>query len=101
MQAKDVVKIDAEGIEANLLYAASDLIKRDKPTLVIEVLPEAENLGTVISNLAAEVGYKIHIVPAYRSDKIVQVSVKDFTSRTPGKYHSKDVVLSLRDRLLP
>jgi hypothetical protein len=64
------------------------------------VLPEAEKLGALLSNLAIEVGYVIHVVPAYRSDEIVQIPAKQFTSKVPSKYHSKDVVLSLRKQLL-
>jgi FkbM family methyltransferase len=100
LQGKDLIKIDAEGIEAQLLMAAHEAIRRDKPTLVIEVLPEAEKLGAVLSKLAMEVGYVIHVVPAYRSDEIIHFPAEQFTSKIPSKYHSKDVVLSLRKRLL-
>lgn len=100
MTGKDLIKIDAEGIEAQLLTAAMSGITRDKPTLVVEVLPEAEKLGLLLSSIAKENGYVIHVIPAYRSNEIVQIPAEQFTSKIPGKYHSKDVVLSIRKRLL-
>jgi FkbM family methyltransferase len=95
MEGRDLVKIDAEGIEAELLAAASGAILQNKPTLVIEVLPEAQKLGGVLSHLAQAAGYTIHIIPSYGSDKIIKVPAAEFTSATPGTYNSKDIVLSL------
>lgn len=90
----DLLKIDAEGIEEKLLVAAYDILLKNKPTLVIEVLPEAERLAELLKALAPAAGYSIYIIPGYGSDKIVQIDAQAFSSRVPRRYHSKDVVLS-------
>ncbi len=97
MEGRDLVKIDAEGIEAQLLLSARDAILKNKPTLVIEVLPEAENLGAMLSKIAIEAGYSIYIVPEFGSDELVPMAPLEFSSKTPQRFNSKDVVLSLSD----
>lgn len=90
----DLIKIDAEGIEAELLESVTDLLLQRKPTLVIEVLPEAERLGALVAELAEMVGYLINIIPAYGTDKIVSVPAGEFSSSVPRRFNSKDIVLS-------
>lgn len=90
----DLLKIDAEGIEEKLLVAAYDILLKNKPTLVIEVLPEAERLAELLKALAPAAGYSIYIVPGYGSDKIVEIDAETFSSRSPRRHRSKDVVLS-------
>ena len=85
MEGRDLVKIDAEGIEGQLLLAARDSILKNKPTLIIEVLPEAENLGATLSEIATSVGYNIYVIPEYGSDTLVPVAPKEFSSK---KRHS-------------
>jgi len=93
-RGKDLIKIDAEGIEAGLLAAGWDVITAELPALVIEVLPEAEKLAALIRRLVSELGYQIQIVPAYGSDRIVSVEGALFRSTTPATHNSKDVVLT-------
>jgi len=97
VEGRDLIKIDAEGIEAQLLIAARDQILRHKPTLVIEVLPEAENLGATLREIAISAGYSIYIVPEFGSDTLVSVAPQEFSSKTPQRFNSKDVMLSLSD----
>ena len=94
---RDVIKIDAEGIEAALLSAIRDVLIATRPALLIEVLPEAARLGELIADLAREASYIIYIVPEYGSDVIVPVSPDNFTADLPRRYRSKDVVLSIRE----
>ena len=94
---RDLIKIDAEGIEATLIGNIRAMLLRDRPTLMVEVLPEATRLAALLSELAAEAGYRIHVLPAYGSDRVVTVEAADFTAATPATHHSKDVVLSVRD----
>ena len=94
---RDLIKIDAEGVEAELLTASMPVLAERRPALVIEVLPEAARLARVIAELARAYGYVINVIPAYGSDLIVQVNPDDFTAGTPAKYKSKDVVLATHD----
>jgi FkbM family methyltransferase len=91
---RDLIKIDAEGIEAELLGAIHDRLLESRPVLLVEVLPEARRLGDYLAALARTAGYLIHIIPEYGSDTIVTVSPDHFTAELPGRYNSKDVVLS-------
>ena len=92
----DLVKIDAEGIEAELLRGARDALVRHKPTLLVEVLPEATQLGQIIAELARDAGYTIFVIPEYGDEQIVAVAPDVFSSAVPQRHRSKDVVLSVR-----
>jgi FkbM family methyltransferase len=92
----DLIKIDAEGIEAALLQSASDEIARNRPTVVIEVLPESHGLAALIGEIAVRCGYTLNVIPAYGSDRIVQVDPTRFRADTPRETHSKDIVLAHR-----
>ena len=93
-EGADLIKIDAEGIEAALLADIRTLLVKKRPILLIEVLPEAVRLGEFLASLAIEAGYNIYVLPEYGSDRIVTVPAAAFTSDLPQRYHSKDVVLS-------
>jgi FkbM family methyltransferase len=95
-EGRDLIKIDAEGIEFELLASVQDLMVASKPTLLIEILPEAKKLGRFLSELAADVGYDIYVLPEYGSNKIVSADVGHFTSSVPQRFNSKDVVLSVK-----
>ena len=92
---RDLIKIDAEGIEEALLSDIRPLLVRDRPTLVIEVLPEATRLGAMLASLAVEAGYSIYVPPQYGSDTVVRVEAGSFSAEVPRRYHAKDVVLSV------
>ena len=77
-----------------MLGAVRDLLLAERPSLLVEVLPEARKLGTFLAALARDAGYVISIVPEYGSDRIVTVLPEQFTSDLPQRFHSKDVVLS-------
>ena len=91
---RDLMKIDAEGIEYQLLMAISDVLVSQRPTLLIEVLPEATLLGTLIRDLAKRARYTIFIIPAFGSDTIVRIAPEEFSSNILPAYNSKDVVLT-------
>ena len=91
----DLVKIDAEGIEAELLGGARATILAQRPTLMIEVLPEAVRLGAMLAELARDAGYTIFVVPEYGDERIVAVPHDAFTSAVPQRHRSKDVVLAM------
>jgi FkbM family methyltransferase len=92
---RDLIKIDAEGIEHALLTAAMPVLVKTRPTIIVEILPESTRLATIISRLAREAGYLINVVPEFGSEKITVVGPEDFTATLPQRYHSKDVVLTV------
>lgn len=92
---RDLIKIDAEGIEAALLGDIRALLIERRPTLLVEVLPEAERLGALLAALAIEAGYQIHILPEWGSDRVVTVPAAAFNAGLPRTFNSKDVVLSV------
>jgi FkbM family methyltransferase len=96
IEGRDLIKIDAEGVECQLLSSAWDHLAGHRPTIVVEVLPEAVELGKLLDKLAADCGYRIQVVPAYGSDLLVDVPAGAFDSATPARYHSKDVILTAR-----
>jgi FkbM family methyltransferase len=96
LAGRTLIKIDAEGIEAELVTAAWDMLLHDRPDLLIEVLPEARHLGEVLARLAQAAGYRVFALPEYGRDSIVEVDPAHFTADVPGRYHAKDVVLTTR-----
>jgi FkbM family methyltransferase len=90
---RDLIKIDAEGIEVELLTSARDIILASRPTLLIEVLPEAAVLGKALAALAKDGGYTITIIPEYGRDTDIVVASDSFSSDLPRRYNSKDVLL--------
>jgi FkbM family methyltransferase len=91
---RDLIKIDAEGVEHALLTAAMRSIARDRPTIVVEVLPEAERLGQTIADIAQRYDYVITVVPAYGSNTPISIRATEFSSTTPSRFKSKDVILT-------
>ena len=71
-----------------------DQIARNRPTMVIEVLPESGKFASLIAKPASAHDYKINVIPAYGSEKIVVVDPDQFDARTPQRNKSKDVVLA-------
>src|SRR5690606_30076722 len=69
----DLIKVDAEGVEAELIESAFDTLASSRPTMIVEVLPESRNLAAVLTRLAKAADYRITIVPAYGGHKITDV----------------------------
>ena len=91
---RDLIKIDAEGIEFELLSGSLPELLAGGPTLLLEVLPEAKKLGQLVAEIADAGGYMIYVLPEYRLDAPVLVPSKSFTSATPETFYAKDVLLS-------
>lgn len=94
LRGRDLVKIDAEGLEFALLSAARDILIVERPTLLIEVLPESIQLGTMLAELARDAGYEILIIPEWGTADALRVDPDQFTSSLPKLHRSKDVLLS-------
>ena len=97
----DLVKIDAEGIEASLIRGAWSQILIDRPILLLEVLPGAETLVTAVQDLLG-LGYLIRSggwrEPGYLSPTLVN-SVT--TSTSWGESRDWLLVPNEKQRLLP
>lgn len=90
----DLIKIDAEGIEAGLLAAGWKTLTQRLPILVLEILPEAKDLAGLVRKLAFDHGYQIHVVPSYGTEQIVTIDATEFSSLLPARYNSKDIILT-------
>jgi len=91
---RDLVKVDAEGIEYQLLASVRDVLLSERPTLLIEVLPESRMLGEFLAAIARDAGYRIVIVPEWGSAKPIAVDPDTFTASLPARFNSKDVLLT-------
>ena len=49
IEGRDLIKIEAEGIEHELSTAAMPYIEQHKPAIVVEVLPESQKLAALIA----------------------------------------------------
>jgi FkbM family methyltransferase len=91
---RDLIKIDAEGIEAALIESAWDIVVQDRPTLLIEVLPESTQLGALLARLATEARYHIQVLPEWGSETAVIIAPEEFDATVPQRHRSKDVLLT-------
>jgi FkbM family methyltransferase len=90
---RDLIKIDAEGIEVDLLRAVRDVLIAEKPNLLIEVLPSSPELAAFLVTLAKEAGYQLIILPEWGADRPVKVAPEDFTLAMMHQNNSKDLLL--------
>jgi FkbM family methyltransferase len=61
-----LIKIDVEGWEWDVICGATDLIKRERPTLIVEILPDdprTQRAATI--ELICGLGYKAEQITAY------------------------------------
>lgn len=89
----DLIKLDCEGAEHRLLSAIRPLIAERRPTLVVEVLPYATDLAALLAAFSHDYGYRIHVVPAWGTDRIWPVPPEQFSAAAPERLKSKGVIL--------
>lgn len=94
IRGRDLIKLDAEGIEYQLLSSVRDALVAERPTLLIEVLPESRRLGEFLATLARDAGYRIVIVPEWGTAGPVTVEPDAFSAALPARWNSKDVLLT-------
>jgi FkbM family methyltransferase len=94
-EGRDLIKIDAEGIEAALLSEIRPMLAARRPTLLIEVLPDSARLGALLREIAVDCGYGIYALPEYGRDDVVAIDPAAFSSASPAGFNAKDVVLSV------
>lgn len=98
-RGRDLIKIDAEVIEAALLSSAREIIVAQRSELLVEVLPQSNLLAALLRDLAEQVGYRIVIIPNWGSDRLIPVAARDFSADLPKRYNSKDVLLTAAEGL--
>lgn len=57
----DLIKIDTETTEPSVLEGASDVLQRDRPDLIFEVLP-GQGTGTALTRQLKPLGYKFYLL---------------------------------------
>ncbi len=92
---RGAIKIDAEGIEAELLAAAREELRAGRPALLLEVLPEAENLAALIREMAQALGYTISVLPEWCRLPIAEIAPGEFSAAVPKRHNSKSVALTV------
>ena len=90
---RDLIEIDAEGVEVDLLRAVRDILIVEKPNLLIEVLPSSPELAAFLMALAKEASYRLIILPEWGADRPLTVAPEDFTLAMMSQNNSKDLLL--------
>lgn len=68
----DLIKLDIEGLEADVLAAAESEIATSRPRIFVEIQPEATKLAELISRWEHDHGYRVN--PLGRYDLILEPS---------------------------
>ena len=97
VRGRDLIKIDAEGIEFALLDSAKEWITSAAPSLVVEVLPGSHKLVALIRELCLQAAYDCYIVPSYGSDALWKLSGQSLHEDMMPQHRSKDVILTRMD----
>jgi FkbM family methyltransferase len=85
----DLIKIDVEGLEADLLNAVMPTLVQNRPTIFIEVLPDNMPLRSLIERLRDEGLYNVFCIGG---DQVLSADLSDH--RHPLGGHLRDVVLT-------
>ncbi|HSX38024.1 MAG TPA: FkbM family methyltransferase [Chlamydiales bacterium] len=87
----DVIKLDAEGEEANILRGASQLIRRCKPMIIFESFREVDNASAALERfrLLADLGYTFFQTVFVRNENgneyAIQIVWEDALSSSPNQ----------------
>jgi FkbM family methyltransferase len=91
----DLIKLDVEGYEARLLGSAWEQIRKNRPTIVVEVLRKVPRLREQIAELHAD-GY---LAFAIGEDSLHLLTRDELTRDAPlPRYGSRDVILVPSER---
>jgi len=85
----DLMKIDVEGLEADLLGAAMDILIQNRPVIFVEVLDQNHRLKELINRLQADGIYKVYRI---LDNGIAPITISADAQSFGGKL--RDVILS-------
>jgi FkbM family methyltransferase len=95
----DLVKLDVEGQEHALLAAGLDLLRKRRPTLVVEVLPGTARLRGLLAGLCLRDGYRCY---APTRERLVELDPPRLAAvRLKEEFGGQDVILCATDRATP
>ena len=90
MGGVDLLKLDVEGYEFEILNGVRDLLLRDRPTVFVEVLPQARKLQRFIADLSRTGTYRLFAA----GDRIQEVNPADLEAgRLQARYGARDALL--------
>jgi FkbM family methyltransferase len=94
LKGADLIKIDAEGIEYDLLQAAKPMLVKSRPIILVEVLPGAKRLQAFIKAFAQEAGYFIYALPGYTYRDLKLLPAASFNAEHLSAHNARDVILA-------
>jgi FkbM family methyltransferase len=99
LDGADLVKLDVEGQEHALLAAGLDLLREQRPTVVVEVLPGTGRLRALLADLCLRDGYRCY---APTRDQLVELEPAQLaTVRLKDRFGGQDVLLCPTDPTRP
>ena len=99
LDGADLVKLDVEGQEHALLAAGLDLLREQRPTVVVEVLPGTGRLRALLADLCLRDGYRCY---APTRDQLVELEPAQLaTVRLKDAFGGQDVLLCPTDPTRP
>jgi FkbM family methyltransferase len=95
----DLLKLDVEGYEFEILNPIRTFLIEHRPTLFVEVLPEARKLHRLIADLVHSGAYRLYVSG---TASLVTIDPEDITAGTlHRRYRTRDVFLCRADWSLP
>jgi len=95
----DLLKLDVEGYEFEILNPIRTFLLQQRPTLFVEVLPEARKLQSFLADLVCSGAYRLYVSGAA---SLLEIDPEDIAAgRLQRLHHTRDVFLFRADRDLP
>lgn len=88
-----LIKIDAEGIEYDLLRDVEGWIGEQRPTLAVELLPAASSLDTYLRSLILKYRYRAYAVPKRRYRDLVDITEANVLREGAARAFSRDIIM--------
>lgn len=87
----DLIKVDAKGMECEILQGLSGVIHERRPTIFVELLDGTPKLRALVDHLCRSAGYSLY-APA--SDGLLPIDVAAInTVSVEERFRSRDVIL--------